>query len=74
MASMVAERCLFSLETLEFASFPAETSFALTEHEDAEIWRWATVNSLGQIVEEGRESTEGKAQCAAEVALRLDVA
>lgn len=71
---MVAERCLFSLDTLEFANFPKASSFALTEHEHAEIWRWATVNSRGQILEEGHESSERKAQCAAEVALRHDVA
>lgn len=71
---MVAERCLFSLDTLEFACFPEASSFALSEHQHAEIWRWATVNSRGVILAEGREATQQRAQHAAETALRLEVA
>ena len=68
---MVSEKCLFSLETLEFACIPATTSFALTECEHAAVWRWAIIGPMGLIVDAGRETTEARAQIIAEAALRL---
>lgn len=71
MAAMVAERCLFSLETLEFASMPTRSSFALIELAHHADWRWAIISSRGLILDEGHEPTETEAQRTAETALRL---
>ncbi|WP_157772440.1 hypothetical protein [Lacunisphaera limnophila] len=71
VAAMVAERCLFSLDTLAYARFHPGATFALTEHEDDAIWRWAIVGAEGNVVNEGRESTQAAAQYAAETFARL---
>lgn len=71
MASMVAERCLFSLETLEFSTSPARSSFALIELAHYADWRWAIISSRGLIIDEGHEPTEAEAQRTAVTALRL---
>lgn len=73
MASMVAERCLFSLDTLEFSTVPAKSSFALIELAHHADWRWAIISSRGLVLDEGREPTETEAQGAAEAALDLVV-
>ena len=70
-AAEVSANCLFSLDTLEASYSPTTTSFALTECEHSEMWRWAIVCPAGLILDEGREPTQVLAKLHAEEALQL---
>jgi hypothetical protein len=70
-AASVAASCSFSLATLEMASMPDSSGFALTERKQPEVWRWAVVGPVGFLLEEGFEPTQADAKRAAGEALRL---
>jgi hypothetical protein len=73
-AACAAACCTFSLATLEVASANDEASFALTECEQPEVWRWAVVGPGGVILEEGCERSQDEAKVAASEALNLMMA
>ena len=68
-AAMVSESCLFSLATLEVVCRAGSSSFALTECEHTDVWRWAIINTAGHVVDNGHESTQTAAKTHAESAL-----
>jgi hypothetical protein len=70
-AASVAASCSFSLATLEIASLPDSSGFALTERKQPEIWRWAVIGPVGFLLEEGFEATQAEAKLAAAEALHL---
>jgi hypothetical protein len=69
-AAEVSANCLFSLATLEVGRNPATTNFALTEQEQAEVWRWAIISPAGAILDDGHEPTRALAKHVAEETLR----
>jgi|HubBroStandDraft_1064217.scaffolds.fasta_scaffold89946_3 hypothetical protein len=70
-AASLAASCVFSLATLEAASICESGGFALTERKEPSVWRWAVIGPFGLLVEEGYESTQEGAKCAAEKAVQL---
>jgi hypothetical protein len=68
-AACAAASCAFSLSTLEIASIPEFSSFAVTERKQPEIWRWAVIGEGGFLLEEGFELTQDDAKRAAADAL-----
>jgi hypothetical protein len=59
----------FSLSTLEIATCPGVTGFALTERIQPDLWRWATVSVEGPILDEGSKATQAEAKRSAVAAL-----
>jgi len=68
-ASFVSSSGNCSLDTLEVSCTPGIRSFALTERQQPDIWRWAVVGAREQVVEEGWEPTQTDAKKAAVEAL-----
>lgn len=69
-AAFASSSSRFSLSTLEIASNPCMTGFALTERKQPDVWRWATISIEGPIVDEGWEATQADAKRSAIDALR----
>ena len=70
-AASFSECCLFSLATLEVDCDSETKSFALTERQRPDAWRWAIVNARGLILQGGCASTQGEAKQIAEDALHF---
>ncbi|MBI3886285.1 MAG: hypothetical protein HY302_11230 [Opitutae bacterium] len=70
-AAMVSESCRFSLATLEVVCRAGSSSFAVTECEHADVWRWAIINTAGRVVDDGHEPTQTAAKTHAECALNF---
>ena len=70
-AALVSANCRFSLATLEVNCRPRTASFALTEREHDELWRWAIVSPDGSLLVAGREATQALAKRTAENTLRF---
>ena len=71
-AACVSACCSFSYSTLEIAScHPGTASFALTERQQCDAWRWAICSTEGQVLHTGCEPTQTGAKRVAEEALRL---
>jgi hypothetical protein len=68
-AAMVSENCRFSLATLEVVCRAGTSSFALTECEHINVWRWAIINTSGRVLDAGHETTQTAAKTHAESAL-----
>lgn len=68
-ASSFAECCRFSLATLEVDCDDETKNFALIEQEGPGIWRWAIVNALGSVLNDGNEPTQLGAKQAATASL-----
>ncbi len=69
-----SENCLFSLATLEVDCDSATQSFALTEQERPDAWRWAIVSDRGTVLCAGCEPSQLKAkQVASEILHRHPV-
>lgn len=67
--------CNFSFATLEVSCcHPGATSFALTEREHIDVWRWAICSPQGVILHAGCEPTQTGAKKVAEEALQLEEA
>jgi hypothetical protein len=67
--------CSFSFATLEVAScHPGMASFALTEQQQIDAWRWAICSTRGLVLHTGSEPTQTGAKRVAEEALRLEEA
>ena len=73
-AAAYSECCIFSLATLEIACQPGATTFALTERKEPEVWRWAVVDALGRVVDDGWEPCQAGAKQAAAQALQAALA
>lgn len=71
-AAAYSERCIYSLATLETACCPGSASFALTEQKQAGVWRWAIVDGMGRVTDEGWEPTQAGAKLASADALRME--
>lgn len=71
-ASSFSEQCLFSLATLEVDCDPETRSFALTEQERPDTWRWAIISDRGAILHDGTEPTQAEAKKVAGDALYGD--
>lgn len=69
-AAFASSASSFSLTTLEVASVPGSTDFALTERRLPDSWRWAVVSAEGSIVDEGWEPTQEDAKRSAVDALQ----
>jgi hypothetical protein len=70
-AASLAASCVFSLATLEASLICDSGGFALTERKEPHVWRWAVIGPVGLLVEEGFETTQDGAKCAAEKAVQL---
>jgi hypothetical protein len=57
-----SEKCLFSLATLEVDCDPATLSFALTEQERPDAWRWAIISDRGAVLCAGCEPSQLEAK------------
>ncbi len=72
-ASFASACCRFSFATLEVARCcPGIASFALTEKQQFDAWRWAICNHQGSVMHAGSECTQTAAKRAAEDALLLE--
>jgi hypothetical protein len=61
-AASYSENCVFSLSTLEIDCPPGATTFAITEREHPDVWRWAIVNARGRVIDHGSEPTQAGAK------------
>ena len=68
-AAAYSENCIYSLATLEIDRPPESTSFALTEQEYSDAWRWAIVDATGQVIQHGSAPTQELAKQASVRAL-----
>ena len=74
-AASASACCNFSLGSLEITCpDPGMVSFALTEQQRPDIWRWAIVDTQGLILGVGCEPTRARAHRVAELALQMSVA
>lgn len=74
-AACASACCSFSFATLEVAScHPGVASFALTEQQQFDAWRWAICTDEGAVLHAGSEPTQLEAKKVAEEALRLEEA
>lgn len=73
-AAMVSESCLYSLATLEVVCRAGSSSFAVTECEHTDVWRWAIINTAGRVLSDGHAATQIGAKTDAESALGIAAA
>jgi hypothetical protein len=69
-AAACSANCLFSFATLEIAHPAGAACFALTERRQPGAWRWAIVNAIGEVTDDGWEPTQDGAKLASATRLR----